>query len=611
MSQPIVEERTNARWSAGELAGIVLLVLVLVALVLVPLSPAIQHTPTRDSGIFLYVSSRLLDGDALYRQVWDHKPPLVFWINALGLAFSGHSIWGVWVMQFAFLFLTCLLGYALVRRAFGRWPGAVALSAALLTLSYVLHGGNTTEQYALLFQLGAALGFVKAMPRSRPWGWGAFSGACLALALFTKQSLIAVGMAIGVCLVLEALFTRSGRPLLNLVAIGLGAAAVTGLILGYFAWQHSLGLFWDAAFVYNQAYTNLGLLERLKAVLDELEYIATVPGFVVTLAAGLAGAGLLGLYHSRRLAGLLRSRGVAQAGLALGLALVVGSVGGELVFSGAQIGFGLLQIAAIVFGVILIVLAGLQLRGAWLSAGLERLAAFSPSLAPEALRLLSLAVLWLPLEMILISLSARNFVHYYISLFPLVVILLAFTVYALYHWIVPRSPSGRAVAFACALGLWLAVGLDPAVDLTAQFKPNEDAQISETVRYVEANTRPDDRVLLWGAEPLVNFLSGRRSPSRFVHQGPFYMAGYTTPALAGELLTELEQNRPALIIDVGDDDTPFANRLPSQGCTAVAGELPAGMPQIFAYVCAQYRLEGTVGPDGWKIYRYVGAGQGS
>ncbi len=133
-----------------------LLVLVLVALVLVPLSPAIQHTPTRDSGIFLYVSSRLLDGDALYRQVWDHKPPLVFWINALGLAFSGHSIWGVWVMQFAFLFLTCLLGYALVRRAFGRWPGAVALSAALLTLSYVLHGGNTTERMPLVPAWGGA-----------------------------------------------------------------------------------------------------------------------------------------------------------------------------------------------------------------------------------------------------------------------------------------------------------------------------------------------------------------------------------------------------------------------------------------------------------------------
>ncbi len=345
---------------------------------------------------------------------------------------------------------------------------------------------------------------------------------------------------------------------------------------------------------------------RLKAVLDDSN-TSHRAGFVVTWPrAGRSRAA--GPVSQRRWRGCCDRRSGAGR-LALGQALVVGSVGGELFSPGAD-RFGCCKLPPLSSGDFDCV-AGLQLRGAWLSAGLERLAAFSPSLAPEALRLLSLAVLWLPLEMILISLSARNFVHYYISLFPLVVILLAFTVYALYHWIVPRSPSGRAVAFACALGLWLAVGLDPAVDLTAQFKPNEDAQISETVRYVEANTRPDDRVLLWGAEPLVNFLSGRRSPSRFVHQGPFYMAGYTTPALAGELLTELEQNRPALIIDVGDDDTPFANRLPSQGCTAVADELPAGMPQIFAYVCAQYRLEGTVGPDGWKIYRYVGPGQGS
>lgn len=601
------QPRTSRKRTIQEMTGVALLLLVMAALVLAPLSPAIQRTPTRDSGIFLYVSSRLLDGDALYRQVWDHKPPLIFWINALGLKLSGGSIWGVWALQFLFLLSACLLAYALVRRVFGLWPALMSLSASLLALSYVLHGGNTTEQYALLFQAGAVFWFMEAARRARPSWRGLFSGACIALALFIKPSLAAVGLAIGAYLALEALFTRRRRPLRDLAVIALGALAAAGVMLLYFTWQRSLGLFWDAVFTYNQAYTNLGLLERLKAILDEIETIATMPGFVIAFTAWLAGAGLLGLYHSRRLAALLRPPRVARAGLALGLGLAAVSVGGEFAFSRSQIGFGLLQMAAIGAGLVLIALAGLQLRRATLSGWLERLSAFTQPLPEEALRLLSLAVLWFPLELIMISLSARNFVHYYISLFPLAVILLAFFAHALYGLVLPESR--RAAAFAIMLGTWLVIGLNPAVALTAQFKPNQDAQITETVAYVTSHTRVDDRVLLWGAEPLVNFLSGRRSPSRFVHQGPFYMSGYTTPALAGELLAELEQNRPALIIDVGDRDTPFANRVPEKGCTFVEGELPAGMAQIFEYICAHYRLEGTVGPAGWKVYRYATPGQ--
>lgn len=38
-----------------------------------------------DSSIFLYVGQRLLAGDQLYTEVWDHKPPLIFWINKAGL----------------------------------------------------------------------------------------------------------------------------------------------------------------------------------------------------------------------------------------------------------------------------------------------------------------------------------------------------------------------------------------------------------------------------------------------------------------------------------------------------------------------------------------------
>ncbi len=52
--------------------------------------------PNRDSGAFLYIGQRILKGDIPYRDIWDHKPPCIFFINALGLFIGRGAIWGVW-----------------------------------------------------------------------------------------------------------------------------------------------------------------------------------------------------------------------------------------------------------------------------------------------------------------------------------------------------------------------------------------------------------------------------------------------------------------------------------------------------------------------------------
>jgi hypothetical protein len=52
---------------------------------LFPSNPHNLTLPSRDSGVFLYVAWRFLNGDIPYRDVWDHKPPLVYFVDALGL----------------------------------------------------------------------------------------------------------------------------------------------------------------------------------------------------------------------------------------------------------------------------------------------------------------------------------------------------------------------------------------------------------------------------------------------------------------------------------------------------------------------------------------------
>src|ERR1041385_4209258 len=102
---------------------------------LFPSNPANMTLPSRDSGVFLYVGWRFLSGDIPYRDVWDHKPPLVYFVDALGISLTPSSLWGVWLLQIIFIFFTLFLVYKLLDREFGIYAalaGTITLTSGLL-----------------------------------------------------------------------------------------------------------------------------------------------------------------------------------------------------------------------------------------------------------------------------------------------------------------------------------------------------------------------------------------------------------------------------------------------------------------------------------------------
>src|SRR5512134_3348825 len=71
---------------------------------LFPGNPNNATLVSRDSGVFLYVGWRLISGDIPYKDVWDHKPPLIYFVDALGLSITPDSLWGVWILEVIFAF---------------------------------------------------------------------------------------------------------------------------------------------------------------------------------------------------------------------------------------------------------------------------------------------------------------------------------------------------------------------------------------------------------------------------------------------------------------------------------------------------------------------------
>src|SRR5256885_12737839 len=56
---------------------------------------SLQFFIGRDSSVFLYVARRVQEGGGPYRDVWDHKPPLIYYLDVIGLALADRGVPGV------------------------------------------------------------------------------------------------------------------------------------------------------------------------------------------------------------------------------------------------------------------------------------------------------------------------------------------------------------------------------------------------------------------------------------------------------------------------------------------------------------------------------------
>ena len=265
--------------------------LFLVVLLVFAIAAFVRAPPGFDSSVFLYVATGLLDGERPYLESWDHKPPLIFLINAVGLLLS--DVWGIWVVQAVFLAGACLAAFMLVKPVFGT---VAALFAATVLLVYsarlVPGGGNYAEQYTLILQFVALALFAAAEEEGKPRRRVlALLGALGAAAFMLRPNLVGVWLAIGI----HWLAYRHGaaRPIDAAPTVAarrsgaarkLGWAAIGGLavFLGFVVWLvlagglASLVAFWDAAVVYNVYYSDAPLLHRAVALRLGFEHLHPV-----------------------------------------------------------------------------------------------------------------------------------------------------------------------------------------------------------------------------------------------------------------------------------------------------------------------------------------------
>ena len=277
----------------------------------------------------MYTGWRVLHGDIPYTQVWDHKPPVIYYLDAIGLWLTPDSSWGVWLVEVFSLGTATLAGYLLSKRIYGLFPAIFISFLWLFSAFYLLAGGNMTEEYVLPFQFLLLWFFYQAENRPR-YGWyGFLLGAVSALLFFTRQNTVAIPIAIGVYLLVTRIAQRKlGRRLNDVLVILAGGLLVSGLIVGYFALKGALPAFWDTAFVYNFAYADeKDATDRLNALIQGLNQLENV-GLAQIAFIGWGAALALLTFGRKRIQKMSQST-LWMAIIALPLELVLVSLAGR------------------------------------------------------------------------------------------------------------------------------------------------------------------------------------------------------------------------------------------------------------------------------------------
>ena len=260
---------------------------IVIALLLVLAIDSFIAKPGGDSLIFMYVAQGILEGEVPYLDRWDHKGPLLYLINAVGLLID--EMWGLWIVQALFLLGTIYFALILLRKAFGTTPALFALALFLILFSRFNPPGNYTEQYALLFQfLALYLLFRSHQQPHREISLIHFAllhmtiGALGAASFLLRPDLAALWIAIGIywLLLRGAAFRKLGWA-----ALGGGCALL--FVAALFGTFGAFGALWNAVIVYNFAYSDASLPERLASV----RYLSTETLFasLLTLAGWVIG----------------------------------------------------------------------------------------------------------------------------------------------------------------------------------------------------------------------------------------------------------------------------------------------------------------------------------
>jgi len=284
--------KQNARRAAW-LVGIAAIALVLCS----KSSPLYVLNDWMDANIFFTMGKSMFRGKVLYRDVFDHKGPVLYFLYGLAslIDYTGFTgVLAVEIIAFA-LFLHCGLRTAELLAGRALHPAWAMLPAAGIAASRAFAHGGSAEELLLPFLAFALYGAVKTLQDTHPMPLRtvALHGFLAGCALWLKYTVLGFYLAWAMVLAVVYLWRGRAAQLGKSVAAYLGGMALATLPwVIYFGVNSALGdwftcYFYDNLFLYKgEGGGTLALAQHLWwAVRDALPAAVLLAMFLIWAAA--------------------------------------------------------------------------------------------------------------------------------------------------------------------------------------------------------------------------------------------------------------------------------------------------------------------------------------
>lgn len=247
-----------------------------------------------DSAIFQVVGKYWAQGYLPYVNVFDHKGPLIFFINALGYMIAPRT--GVTVLQIISLYVSSVL----IWRAMGLYSASTAWKSLFFALTLIFYAahyeeGNHVTEYAAPFLAAATYCFLRALKNSADkkffhppiyaFVYGVGFGACV---------MIRTSDAAQICcqVFLAAIFLLRARDfkllLKNFLSFCAGAAVIILPFVMYFAAHNILNDALYGTILYNIKYAQQTATNAPLATRIIYSLVHHAPFFAMVVVAAIA-----------------------------------------------------------------------------------------------------------------------------------------------------------------------------------------------------------------------------------------------------------------------------------------------------------------------------------
>ncbi len=503
--------------------------------------PSLYEPFGRDQGIYATVAVNLLEGGTPYKDVWDHKPPGIYFMYALAFAIFGRSMVSIPLLEIFYFRATLLIFYRVARTLCDEGVAALGLAIYVFLSSGIFYeswwGRGQAEVFMVLPIMGMVLCLHEGGRRGSPFGSYLAAGALAGCALLLKQTCLPL-------IILAVVYTglaKRGSPLGLALRTGASLRGVSSFVIGLilplgvvafcFWMRGGLGELFQAVVVFN-------LQEHVGRPFDL--------AFLVRLIkrAGVIGTGFKALWVVMLVLSacglVLRMASLRKEGT-LFLMWTVGS------FLSVCIGWWLFP-----YHFILLV-PPLSLLAAYGVLGIFRWMASQGSVFNRVTgRLVVVAFCgWMAVQLM---------TFYYTDYLG----------------------SGLITAWPWE-ERWTRKVYDRYEIVGFSFSENQKLS-----SYLAENSEPDDTVFIWGWDPLVYFLAERRCASRFIFIYPLLACESSTrDPLCSFFLRSLEGDPPGYFV-VARSDMNAINHATSE-------EAFIGFEELKDFVEGRYVMVGEIG----------------